>query len=172
MNQREKIKEQWGKFTDSHKPFLSLGTLLADIRIRRLYREWGHENIQDYLEKELHLPFGLYGLYVKADKQAGRLSLSMMDRGDVERGYGVKEFLRAAAPSKTKDELFQRLGGEYHQSSTPKRRTIGPFVLTHKELHTLWALGGFRGKPEEFSKEDLLRIAEQLTKTFKKEELC
>lgn len=173
MNElREEVKEQWGKFTKTNRPFLSMGMELWRVRQFRLYLQWGHENIQKYLTNELHMPIPIYNICIAAIRQAQRLNLSLEDF-HIEKDWTVGVFVQHAKVSKTKDELSQRLnGGDYDQNPIQTRYKLGPFLMSIREMHSLWAAKKIIGdSTRKFEKDDLLNVVNYVIDQAKKEKL-
>lgn len=157
MTLREAIKEEWQQ---SNKPYqyLTTGSNLLRIRDEEVYKGWGYANIQLYFKNELHMTPITYGHYIDAIRQARRLDFSPSDY-DVEKKYTVHTFLKHAKVSKTKEELFQRLGGVYENNPIQTMYRLGPFTMSIREMHLLWAAKKITGdSTRKFEKDDLLNV--------------
>lgn len=159
---REYIKETWGGFTDTYRPFLQLGCALLSLRKHKSYLTWGHGNIQAYLENELHLPFTNYALFIAAARYTViKLELTPNELREVEQKYSNRRVITIGKVSRTKHEFFQRLDGKFTQENVHKTERIGPFALTRKEMDILRIAGLTTGFPIEgrMTKRDILILA-------------
>ena len=157
MTLREAIKEKWQRSTASHQ-YLFIGADLLRIRNEKLYKKWGYANIRLYLKDELHMAPVVYGDYIAAVKRAHKLDFDSSDY-DVENKHTVRAFLKHAKVSKSKEELFQRLEGTYEPNPIQTKYRLGPFVMSVREMHLLWAAKRITGdSTRKFEKDDLLAV--------------
>lgn len=159
--QREYLKETWASFTATHRPYLTLGCSLLVLRNHKTYLEWGHKNIQEYLKNELHIPFTNYALYIAAAKiLISRLEITPKELHEIEKKYPIKKAITTGKVSRTKDEFFQRLTGDYFQENKQKTERVGPFIFTRREMELLKVAGRVIQHPFDIiTKRDVMRFA-------------
>ena len=158
---REVLKEVWGSFTDTHRPYLTLGDHLFVLRKNKTYLEWGHESIFKYIENELHLPRKQYLLYlIVARVVVVKLKIGPEEYREVEKNHPILKVTKAAKVSKTKKEFFRRLLSPHIEKRIRRSQRVGPFIFSPRELGKLRAAGAGIGFPFDLpTREDILRLA-------------